>query len=215
MSVSHPAKYSDALLPVFARLLQGCPSILDPMAGTGKIFKLQELLRPTPFICGIELEPEWACLQSGMVVGNALRLPFPDQSFSAINVSCTYGNRLADHHVAKDGSLRHSYTHDLGHPLHPDNSGQLQWGTAYQDFHWAAWAEARRVLLPHGRFVLNIKDHIRKGQVVPVTAFHVACLTDLGFIVREEVCIETPALRYGANREARVPYESVILLELK
>lgn len=35
-TVRHPAKYSDALIPCFARLLEGTESVLDPMAGTGK-----------------------------------------------------------------------------------------------------------------------------------------------------------------------------------
>ena len=35
----HPAKYTDVLLPVFARILReyGAQSVLDPMAGVGKI----------------------------------------------------------------------------------------------------------------------------------------------------------------------------------
>ena len=79
--------------------------------------------------------------------------------------SPTYGDRLADHHDARDGSVRHSYKHDLGRDLHPDNSGAMQWGPAYRDFHTAAWVEVRRVLRPGGRFVLNVKDHVRGGVV--------------------------------------------------
>src|SRR5690606_38272106 len=40
----HPAKYTDVLLPVFARILRehGAQSVLDPMAGVGKIGLLRD-----------------------------------------------------------------------------------------------------------------------------------------------------------------------------
>jgi tRNA G10 N-methylase Trm11 len=95
------------------------------------------------------------------VVGDALALPFPDATFDAVVTSPTYGNRMADHHHARDGSLRYSYTHTLGRSLHPNNSGTLHWGAEYQRFHSLAWREVWRVVRPGGRFVLNIKDHVR------------------------------------------------------
>lgn len=125
--VRHPARYTDVLLPVFAEMSQGCTSILDPMAGTGKIFELRNY-GITADIKAIELEPEWASWHPETQVGNALCLPFDDGSFDCVIVSCTYGNRMADHHDAKDGSHRNTYTHALGRNLHPDNSGKLQWG---------------------------------------------------------------------------------------
>ena len=50
----------------------------------------------------------------------------------------------------------------------------MQWGDAYRSFHVKAWREAWRVLRPGGRFVLNIKDHIRNGERMPVTDWHEA-----------------------------------------
>ena len=40
----HPAKYTDALLVTFARMLKGRQRILDPFAGTGKVFRLSHWL---------------------------------------------------------------------------------------------------------------------------------------------------------------------------
>ncbi len=129
---------------------------------------------------GVEIEPEWASLNKRTVVGNALALSFGDGDFDAVVTSPTYGNRLADSHNAKDGSLRRSYTHDLGRKLSGDNSGSMHWGDEYREFHHRAWTEAARVLRPGGRLVLNISDHIRKGRRQYVSSWHVETLISLG-----------------------------------
>ena len=41
---SHPAKYTDALLPVMASMLRGRRRILDPFGGTGGAFRLEALV---------------------------------------------------------------------------------------------------------------------------------------------------------------------------
>jgi len=49
-------------------------------------------------------------------VGNALSLPFEDDSFDAVCTSPTYGNRLAENHDAYDPQARRSYKHDQRDP---------------------------------------------------------------------------------------------------
>ena len=78
----------------------------------------------------------------------------------------------------------------------------------------AAWTEARRVLCPGAAFVLNIKDHIRAGKVQRVTDWHIEALEALGFRRLQTVNVTTPSMRYGANADLRVEYESVILFQL-
>ena len=211
--VSHPARYSDSILAVMVEMLRGSRRVLDPFAGTGRIHELAAVL-PGCHIVATEIEPEWAAFHPvGAVVGNALHLPFADGTFDAAATSPCYGNRMADHHHARDGSRRLTYRHTLGRPLHPDNAGRLQWGAAYREFHRRAWREAWRVLQSGGRFVLNVKDHVRAGKRQEVTAWHVETLAALGFrlVVRREV--ETPSLRYGANGDLRVECEVVLLFE--
>lgn len=210
--LSHPARYSDDLLPHFAELLAGCVHVLDPFAGTGKIHELQADGFKT---VGIEIEPEWANLHPDTTVGSALALPFADDSFDAICTSPTYGNRLADSHNASDPHLRRSYTHDLGRTLHEENSGAMQWGLDYQAFHEKAWAEAVRVLRAGGVFVLNIKDHIRNGAWQDVAGWHMATLCDLGLTVFAVRPVVTGHLRQGANATVRVPAELVIAFDKK
>ena len=130
--MAHPAKFSKAILAVLDTLVDPDWLVLDPFAGVGGVHRLG--VRTV----GVELEWEWAVESRGTVVGDALNLPFPDQCFDAIVTSPTYGNRLADHHNARDGSVRHSYTHDLGRKLHSHNSGVLHWGPEYRAFHLRA-----------------------------------------------------------------------------
>lgn len=211
---AHPAKYTDVLLPTMARMLQGRHRILDPFGGTGKVFLLNSWL-PDAQIEAVEIEPEWAAKHPRTTLGNALHLPWTNGYFDAICTSPVYGNRLSDPTLNKHGYVRVAYAANLGRKLHPDNSGRLEWGPAYRDFHERAWAEARRVIDDGGLFVLNIKDHIRAGQRINVAYWHVKTLQSLGFRWVEEVKIETPSFRKGRNSEARIPYESVILFRLE
>lgn len=188
--------------------------VLDPFAGTGE--RLAELARmvPTARFVGIELQQKWASVTPELVmVGSVLDLPFADESVAAVVTSPTYGSRMADHHDARDASVRNTYRHRHGEPLHPDNSGTLQWGEKYRRFHQVAWAEVYRVLQPDGVLVLNVGDHVRRGQVVPVSSWHVEHLCEDGaFTLERTVLVNTRKLRYGANSEARTQGENVFLL---
>jgi len=210
----HPAKYTDVLLLSFADMLRGATRIVDPFGGTGKVFLLNHWL-PDAQIEAVEIEPEWAAQNARTTLGNALALPWPAGYFDAVCTSPAYGNRMADRHDARDASRRNTYTHALERKLHPDNAGAMQWGEGYRTFHTRAWTEARRVLQGGGRFVLNIKDHIRDGQRQHVTGWHIVTLEALGFRLVEHRRIETPGQRQGQNGKVRIPYESVILFELE
>jgi SAM-dependent methyltransferase len=104
--ITHPAVFSDALLPEIARLLPDTAHLVfDPFVGTGKIANLRAW-RPDLDIFGYELEPEWA----GLARANGIRTRcddsrfthYPDQVFDAIITSPTFGNRMADHHEAQE-----------------------------------------------------------------------------------------------------------------
>lgn len=210
----HPAKYTDVLLPVFARILRehGAQSVLDPMAGVGKI----GLLRDYGFagrIVANEIEPEWAAQAPAHVeihVGDAANMTWArDGEFDAVITSPVYGNRMSDHFNARDNSRRYTYRHMLGRPLHPKNTGRLQWGQAYRDAHTRIWTECIRVLAPGGIMVVNVKNHIRKGQLVRVSEWHAEEIQRLGLTLIRRERVDTPGMRNGANAELRVDGEDV------
>jgi len=207
MAVRHPAKFTSSILDLICEILEtktvSEARVLDPFAGTGKIH-----LVPRDSY-GVELEPEWALLNTRTLVGNALKLPFRDESFEVIATSPTYANRMSDHHNAKDNSRRNTYRHSLDRPLHPENSGAMNWGAGYRGFHRLAWEEVTRVAKENAMFLLNIKNHIRKGIEVDVATFHQQTIEEIGWDLEEVYVVETPGLRDGANSDLRVDHECV------
>jgi len=216
-AIRHPATFSPEILDVIDELLGDARWVLDPFAGIGGIHELCEDLGAVGhqygrYTFGVEIEKEWADQHIRTVHGSALALPWGASAFDAIATSPTYGNRMADSYDGRDGSARSTYRIALGEPLNPENSGRMQWGKKYRALHRKAWAEAVRVLKPGGRFVLNCKDHVRKGEVQRVTDWHAGALRDLGLKTEAWRCVETKGYGYGANAAARVGAEDVVLL---
>lgn len=211
-SIKFPAGFSQELYPVFRAVVGNPRRLLDPFAGQGGIFHLQQWLPHTEII-GLEIEPKFAALHSRLTLGNALDIDYPDGYFDCVCTSPTYGNRMADHHDAKDGSHRITYRHAVGEPLSQDNSGQLQWGPKYRDFHVAAWIEVYRVLETSGRFILNIGNHIRKGEEQKVSEWHVETIKRLGFEHFFSIRVNTKKMKYGANHHLRIDHEMIHVFE--
>lgn len=211
----HPAKYTDALLGTFVKMLEGYKRVLDPFGGTGKIFLINKW-NPDIEIQALEIEPEWAKINKKIVVGNALFLPYPDQYFDSICTSPTYGNAMAKILLpSKKWNKEHktiTYSSFIGRRLHKDNSGKLLWGDGYKNFHAQAWREATRVLRRGGAFILNIKNHILDGEEQLVTEWHIGTLESLGYRVVDHVKIKCPSMRYGRSADKRIEYESIIKL---
>lgn len=118
-------------------------------------------------------------------------------------------------------SSRRSYRHDyeasggdfLADAPIEQNAGAMHWGDDYRALHERAWSEVRRVLRPRGRFVLNIKDHIKDGERVHVARWHKRTAVALGFVEVETWQIDVNGLGHGAHRDARVDHEYVYVLE--
>ncbi len=236
----HPAKFSKSILEVIRELLVDVSGdVLDPFAGVGGVHFLARTGLRT---FGVELEREWAACHQNTKVGDATKLRYKDDRFDAVVTSPCYGNRMADHHVAKDpckacegkgrvrgkvgGSVvcvsckgtklsrRHTYTHRLGRKLTEGNSGAMAWDTpAYRALHRKAWAEVHRVLKPGGLFVLNISDHLRDGVRQPVTAQHLEVVLGTSLKLIEIVPVATPRNRQGANAGQRVDGELVLVFK--
>lgn len=215
--VPHPATFSAKVLDAISECLDEVTyhnerwpyRVLDPFAGIGKVHSLPVLS------IGVEIEPEWADQHRQTIVGDSRKLPFPNGFFDGVIVSPVYGNRMSDHHNAKDDSRRITYRHKLGRELTDGNAGMMQWGSAYRSLHRRVWAECRRVTTDDGFFILNISDHVRAGVVVPVSKWHHDTLVKLGFTLVREINVETPRMRFGQNADARVEHEHVWLFVRK
>lgn len=213
-SIKHPATYTESFIPKFAELLSGCKNVLDPFGGVGKLALIKQYGFTGKVVCN-ELEPEWAKAGKYNVdewsIGDAANLRFANCEFDAICTSPTYGNRMADHHNAKDASKRMTYRHCLGRPLDEQNTGRMQWGEKYRQKHIEIYTECLRVLKSNGLFIINISDHIRKGEVMPVVEWHKETLLSMGMLLVEEIKIETPRMGFGQNAKVRVPHESILV----
>jgi SAM-dependent methyltransferase len=210
----HPAVYSRPVLRVIRELLGGDSErykrVLDPFAGTGRIHDLREYGFET---IGIELEKEWADLSEFTKQGTALKTGLRKGSVDAVATSPTYGNRLADSYEATDPDRRHSYHFDLGRKPSEGSSAVMPWGDEYRAFHVKAWEEAVRVLKSNGRFILNIKDHIRDGEWQDVAAWHVSTIMALGFTMAAVRPVSTKGVPSGANAEVRSEAELVFAFD--
>jgi SAM-dependent methyltransferase len=213
-SVKHPATYTESFIPKFAELLSECTNVLDPFGGVGKLALIKDYGFKGKVVCN-ELEREWAEIGKYNVdewsIGDAANLRFANCEFDAICTSPTYGNRMADHHNAKDASKRITYRHCLGRPLNEENTGKMQWGEKYRQKHIEIYRECLRVLKPNGLMIVNVSDHIRKGQVMNVVEWHKQTLLDIGMKLIDEIKIETPRMGFGQNAKSRVQHECILV----
>ena len=210
----HPAKYTDSFIPVFNDLLQGREKVFDPFAGTGKLAEIKNFGFSGQVFCN-EIEIEWAEACKYYVdkwtICDAEFLPYENKFFDAICTSPTYGNRMADHFNAKDDSKRITYRHYLGKPLNIENTGRMQWGDKYKNKHANVYKECLRVLKLDGIFILNISDHIRKGELINVSDWHKQIMIEIGFALKDTIQIKTRRMKFGENNKLRVDYENIFV----
>lgn len=215
--IKHPATYTNSFIPKFAKLLFGCSNVLDPFAGIGKLALIKEHGFTGKVVCN-ELEPEWVKASIYNVdewhIGDAQNMAWAeDNSFDAICTSPTYGNRMADHYNAKDKSKRITYKHYLGRDLNAQNTGRMQWGNKYREKHLQIYKEFERVIKNEGIIIINVSDHIRKGNIINVVDWHKEALTNLRMKFIEEIRIETPRMKFGQNAKKRVQHESILVFK--
>lgn len=187
--------------------------LLDPFAGEGKIVQITDGIWPGS-VEGIELEPEWAEVQSVVKQGDALNPHhlFSPGRFDFVITSPPYGTRMADDHNARDDSKRNTYRHRLGRALSSNSSANLQWDhplMLYQMSMTFAYMRLRVMLKQGGIFILNCSDHIRNHKRIRSAQWHkVACMA-MGYELLAEYNVKTRRNRQGANHEKRVAHEKV------
>jgi SAM-dependent methyltransferase len=218
--IKHPAQYSPKIVDLMvARLAAVRGTVLDPFAGPGQHLPLFEHPPNLPKrkVIGLEIEQPWVDAGAPLVQqADSTAMPLRAKSVSAIITSPVYGNRMSDHHRARDNSERRSYTHDIreqtGDPdyeLDPCNAGKMAYGREYQVIHAEVYRECWRVARPGCVFLLNVSDFIRKGERVPSAIWHLATCIAIGWNWHDATRIETPRMRRGQNGAARVDCEWV------
>ena len=118
---------------------------------------------------------------------------------------------MADHHEAKDGTKRNTYTHCIGRQLSEGNTGKMQWGEEYRTKHERIYAHLTSLVKEGGIFVLNIKNHIRNGTEIDVKSFHEKVICNNGFVKVKEIFVETEGNGFGANADKRTKGEYIIV----
>ena len=214
--MKHPAKYTDCFFEIFAEMLQSASNVLDPFAGTGKIGKLKEFGFKGAIYAN-EIEAEWLAENEYncdvITFCDAEFLQYPDGFFDAICTSPTYGNRMADHHISKDGSKRNTYTHCIGRQLSDGNTGKMQWGSEYMEKHDRIYKHLASLVKNGGLFVCNVKNHIRKGKEIDVKSFHEESLKKSGFQKTKEIFVESKGNGFGANADKRTTGEYIMVFQ--
>ncbi len=161
----------------------------------------------------MEIEPEWAAAHPDTLCGDSTQLSdlIAPESIDAVVTSPAYGNRMADNY-AGDGTRRFTYRTALGRPLSEGSGAGLQWGDAYRTLHAVVWHACYTVLRPGGLALINVSNHIRAGQEVPVVEWHLKTLIDIGFGVVGVDSIKTMRVGFGANRNLRVADEKLLVM---
>jgi hypothetical protein len=227
----HPAKFSASVLAtmtdLFANWLGVYPArylpeplkVLDPYAGVGWIHRLASLQMVT---FAAEIEHPWAVNHghAGRTVqADADRLPYRDGTFDAIATSAVYENRMRDHHDARDASARMTYTHqyrklvgDVRASLHPHNMGAMS-DARYRATAQNHLAEFKRVTVGGGLLFLNMSNSIRDETETNTVEQWLNWLSLARCWIREVRPVSTSRLQYGANYDARVEHEVIIVAQ--
>ena len=213
----HPAAWS---LPLIEALREIVPPglVIDPFGGTGRLALLGPRWR---VLCG-DLEPEWIG-QAWRYGATGLRwdataLPLATGSVPCVATSPAYANRLADDYapegVRRSDATRRSYRIYLGRALSDGSGAGMAWGDEYRDLHRRALLDFRRVLQPGGLLVVNMKDHVRNGEVQRVCNWWAEAMVLTGFrlLERRRIVLAGDQNRARARAQGRTVVEHEELL---
>jgi hypothetical protein len=215
--VDHPSPFNPAVLEAMADTLrEWALPIHDPFAGPGdRLGALADQLG---------LEFSGSELERPFIVDRRVRWADATDYESyppwdhCVATSPVYPNGMTDHFNAQDGSTRHTYRQARAaitgrdEPLHGNNMGRYgpRGGKAAETAHWVLAQRAVRHW-PE-RVIVNIKDCYLGPNIYPAVARWHHLLAGYGYEIGERV-VETRGQRHGANREARVPYEVVLICQ--
>lgn len=120
--------------------------------------------------------------------------------------------------AGRNAYKRNTYRHVLGRPLTEGSAAGMQWGSGtsgdvYRQSMSSILRGIYRVLAPGGLFILNVKDHYRKGELQHVPEWFEAQTgaTSSGFRLVEKVPIPAKGNRQGRNGTLRADCEWLLV----
>jgi len=211
----HPCPYPKHFLPLFADVLkkEKSKTVLDIFGGVGTLAKVKQYGFTGKVIIN-EIESKWSKIAKKVadvvITGDAQNLKLPNKSINAIITSPTYGNDMAVTYKRE-----RTYTVCNGKPLKNSNTGQMRWsveGNKYKKIHENAYKEAFRVLTNNGVIVVNVKNHIRNGEVQKVAEWHLDTLKAIGFTPVSVKKVKVTGIPFGGLNLPKVSHEHILIL---
>lgn len=220
----HPACFSPEIIAALTPILSELDlPVHDPLAGTGE--RLGRLCDELGLdFTGTEIEEEFIVDERVSVGDSTQRDSYPravagmpdvdprNPGFVVVT-SPTYGNGMNDSFEAKDDSKRHTYRAALGRPLHANNTGGygIRRGESAMNTYWDLHRQAVRWW--PDRAVVNVSDFIHSGAPFPLVDGWKRLLGEHGYAITDEIKVATKRQGFGANREARVETESILICQ--
>jgi hypothetical protein len=219
VTIHHPARWSEPVLRQLHLYLVNEPlHIHDPFAGTGnRLGDLADWIGAG--FSGTEIEPEWIVDDRVMCGDSTDAGTYPREPFIVVT-SPVYPNGMTDHFRAVPGDRRMTYRHQLAtttggdRELHPHNMGRygnaIRRGAKSEATYWDL--ANRCVRWWPDKVYVNVKDCYALGRRVEVVKGWEVLLESHGY-GGSRIRVPTPGYRDGANREARVYHEVILIGE--
>jgi hypothetical protein len=61
--------------------------------------------------------------------------------------------------------------------------------------------------------IINVSDHIRRGEIVEVVKWHKETLIELGLKLVDGILFKTPRMSFGQNAKNRVSHEIIMVFK--
>jgi hypothetical protein len=197
----HPAEFSPEVLDVFERVLAGVSHVHDPWAGRGvRLGSLCDRLGVA--FTGTDIE-RYKDMDPRVGLGDSSKWwSYPSGNFTVVT-SPVYLNRISTDYV--NGPLpttkvegRRAYGISLGRALDRENLARTC--RSEGDYYWA-----------HGNAVQWWRYQAIVNVDLPMLIGWRKLLTESGFRISDEICVETRRYRGPANSDKRAPCEVVIV----
>ncbi len=215
-SQHHPAQFSPEILDVIAPIVVkwGLP-VHDPFAGPGA--RLGRLCDEHGLaFTGTEIEAPFIEDHRVQPGDSTMPLTYPGRPY-AIVTSPAYPNGMADHFRARDDSERHTYRQARAAivgddaPLADNNMGRWGVRAGRRAFGRHMAIANRCVRWWPDRAIVNVSDFIMAGDRFPLVEHWGLLLIRHGYVTEEMIPVVTRRQRNGANAEARVDHEVVLV----